>query len=320
MVPKRVSLPYPPETEALMAIESVTLGGDSVSARAALARLMREREEQLHRLELLEAQLSLRAAESICGLSDDTQDVELYDGTLGVSVDFVRHFSPPVGQLQWGASLKDIFKGPGESPGNVSGVRWGSGSLIGHDLYLTAGHCFDQSGGGWVRPKRNGVTITEDEIATLMHVNFNFQVDGTTKSLREEDRYPVVRLLEFRAGQLDYAIVQLGRNEKGEVAGEKYGTLTVASGDLTAEGSTLCVIQHPNGKPKMVEAGPLRNNVGGRISYDSVDTLGGSSGSAILNGVTGELVGVHTNGGCTAVSGFNYGVSIGAIRKFSSIL
>lgn len=319
MVPKRVSLPYPPGIKPLAVAEGLA-GGEAADVHRAIELLTQEREEQRLRLELLDARLNLAAAEDICGATDDTQDVELYDGTLGVSVDFVRNFAPPVGQLQWRDDLEDLFGGPGKSPGNVSGVRWGSGALIGHDLYLTAGHCFGRTGGGWQRPKVSGVTISEGEIATLMHVNFNFQLDGATKKLREEDRYPVARLLEFRAGQLDYAIIQLGKNDNGEVAGEKYGTLTVASSDLTVEGSILCVIQHPNGQPKKVEAGPLASNVDGRISYDSIDTLGGSSGSPILNGVTGEVVGIHTNGGCADVSGFNLGVAIGAVRKFSSIL
>jgi V8-like Glu-specific endopeptidase len=318
MIPKRVSLPYPPETEALIAIESTVTA--AAAPREAITGLVRQREELAHRLELLEAEISLFAAESICGTTDDTQDVELYDGSLGVSIDFVRHFSPPVGQLQWLDNLKTVFKAASESAGNVSGVRWGSGALIGPDLFITAGHCFDRSGGGWVRPRRNGVTIAEHEIATLMRVNFNFQIDGATNQLRVEDSYPVVRLLEYRQGQLDYAIVQLGKNTAGEVPGEKYGTLVVSLNDLKTEQAMLCVIQHPNGRPKQVEAGPLFGNAGGQISYESIDTLGGSSGSAILNAETGEVVGVHTNGGCTAFSGANHGVAIGAIRQSSSIL
>lgn len=316
MIPKRVSLPYPPETDAILAVESFAARGLSDS----LPELTRERETRLREIELLDARVSRLASETVCGAVDDSQDVELYDGSLGVSVNFVRHFSPPIGQLQWRDDLAGIFNGSGNSPGNIGGVRWGSGGLIGPDLFITAGHCFDRNGGGWVRPRRGGVTIAEAEIATLMKVNFNYQRDGATGSLREGDSYPVVRLLEFRAGQLDYAIVQVGKNERGEVPGERYGALTVAGDDLTAEGSVLCVIQHPNGKPKMVEAGPLMRNVGGQISYDDIDTLGGSSGSPILNGETGQVVGVHTNGGCSAFSGANYGVAIGAIRKFSAIL
>jgi V8-like Glu-specific endopeptidase len=282
--------------------------------------LEREHSQLTRKLELLEAEVSLRASETICGLSDDSQDVELYDGTLGVSVQFVKHFSGPVGQLQWVDNLSQIFSGPNDSPGNVQGVRWGSGSLIGPDLFLSAGHCFERNGGAWIRPTRNGVTIDEAEIATLMKVNFNFQINAATNELRKEDSYPVVRLLEFKQGQLDYALVQVGQNAKGEVPGKKYGTLVVAGQDLTQPGSMLCVIQHPNMQPKKIEAGAMLSNSGGRISYDDIDTLGGSSGSSVLNGNTGEVVGVHTNGGCKDYGGANFGVSVGAIRKFSSIL
>jgi V8-like Glu-specific endopeptidase len=317
MIRKRVSLPYPPhvQSEALAAVEA--LNGSSPQLIAAL---VQQQETLAQQVELLEARTSLLAAESICGAVDDSQDVELYDGSLGVSVEFVRSFSPPVGQLQWLDDLDERFKGPGNSPGNVSGVRWGSGCLFDDDLFITAGHCFDRTGGGWDRPKRNGELILEEEIATLMKVNFNFQIDRETGNLRDEDSYPVVRLHEFRLGSLDYAIVQLGKNANGEIPGKKFGRLIVAANDLIANGALLCLIQHPNGKPKMVEAGPLLSNLNGTISYDSIDTLGGSSGSALLNATTGEVVGIHTNGGCTAFSGANFGVAIGAIRKFSSIL
>ena len=50
--------------------------------------------------------------------------------------------------------LNEMFSGPGDSPGDVSGERFGTGALISDELFLTAGHCFDQSGGGWERPRR----------------------------------------------------------------------------------------------------------------------------------------------------------------------
>jgi V8-like Glu-specific endopeptidase len=318
MITKRVSLPYPPEVQT-----EVPTGLEMAGAQdpqELITAFVQQQKSLEHQAELLEAKVSRMAFESICGAADESQGVELYDGSLGVSVEFVRSFSPPVGQLQWLDNLNSLFQGSGNSPGNVNGVRWGSGSLIGSDLFITAGHCFDRAGGGWERPKRNGVTIAAAEIATLMKVNFNFQVDAQTNQLRQEDSYPVVLLHEFRLGNLDYAIVQLGKNANGEIPGDKFGRLGVAGSDLITNGATLCVIQHPNGRPKMIEAGPLLSNMNGQISYDSIDTLGGSSGSAVLNGETGEVVGIHTNGGCAAFSGANFGVAIGAIRKFSSIL
>jgi hypothetical protein len=284
-----------------------------------VADLLRQRRELELQLERLDALLESMAFETICGQVDDTQDVEFYDGTLGVTIDFVMAHERPVGQLQWLNDLAERFAGVGEAPGDVSGARWGSGCLFRDDLFLTAGHCFDQFGGGWQRPSRDGQTIVPREIATLMQVNFNYQIDGQTRERRAGESFPVVELLEFRGGGLDYAIARVGPNGDGVLPGQIYGTLPLALQDLITPQAMLCMIQHPAGKPKMIEAGPLLANVGNRLSYDSMDTLGGSSGSAILS-LQGEVVGVHTNGGCNVFSGANFGVAIGSIRAVSSFV
>ena len=90
--------------------------------------------------------------ESICGVADDSQQVELYDGTLGVTAAFVNDHQLPVAQVQWNANLGAVFT----NPGNVSGVRWGSGTMIGPDLFLTCGHLFDQTSTGGRSRARTG--------------------------------------------------------------------------------------------------------------------------------------------------------------------
>jgi V8-like Glu-specific endopeptidase len=265
----------------------------------------------------MNAEVELLVVETICGNTDDSQHVELYNGTLGVTRAFVDSHERPVGQLQWVSDLAQRFNNAGESPGNVSGVQWGSGALISDELFITAGHCFDQSGNGWIRPMRNGQTVSPQEIAALMMVNFNYQINPATGQPRQSESFPVVELIEYRAGGFDYAIARVGRNAEGDLPGERFGSLAVATANLTEEGAVLCIIQHPNGLPKKIEAGPMRSNAGSQITYNSLDTLGGSSGSAILS-PTGEVVGVHTNGGCTAVGGFNFGTNIEAIRSVSS--
>ena len=60
--------------------------------------------------------------ESICGVADDSQEVEQYDGTLGVTTAFVAARQSAAAQVQWNDNLATIFT----NPGNVSGVRWGS--------------------------------------------------------------------------------------------------------------------------------------------------------------------------------------------------
>jgi hypothetical protein len=313
--PKPVALPRPRQAEFAARATIEAVGPTDVK----LDDLVQRREALALELGLIDAEVERFAIESICGSRDDTQDVETYDGSLGVTRAFVDTHEPRIGQLQWLEDLHDRFSEPGESAGNVAGVRWGSGGLIANDLFITAGHCFDQQGGGWDRPRRGGKVIESAEIARLMRVNFNYQVNGETGEIRPGEPFPVEELLEFRLGGLDFAIVRVGMNSAGRLPGEIYGTIATAAEDLIAEGAMLCLIQHPNGVPKRIEAGPMFQNTSGQIAYDSLDTQGGSSGSPILSD-SGELAGVHTNGGCTAFSGFNFGVAIGTIRSASSIV
>ena len=315
MQPKPVALPSP-QRAVLAARATIEASGP---AEMKLDDLVRRRDMLALEVDLLDAEVERVARETVCGTRDDTQDVEKYDGSLGVTREFVDAHEPRIGQLQWLEDLHDRFSGPGDSAGDVAGQRWGSGGLIERDVFITAGHCFDQRGGGWERPRRGGNLIEPDEIATLMRVNFNYQMNGDTGQVRPGEAFPVEELLEFRHANLDFAIARVGKNAAGQLPGEIYGTLAIAAEDLITEEAMLCLIQHPNGWPKRVEAGAMRHNISGEIAYDSLDTWGGSSGSPILFD-SGELVGVHTNGGCAAFSGFNFGVAIGAIRTASSIV
>jgi V8-like Glu-specific endopeptidase len=256
-----------------------------------------------------------RLLETICGATDDSQAVEQYDGTLGVTTGFVAAHQSAVAQVQWNANLGTIYT----NPGTVSGVRWGSGTMISDDVFLTCGHLFDQTGGGWERPRQNGTTniISPQEIAQNMHLNFNFQVDASGNP-RPEQQFPIVALLEYRLGGVDMALCRIGGNP-----GATFGRTRVSANDA-AVSDMICIIGHPAGQRKRIEAGPTTSISGNLIRYNDIDTLGGNSGSGILRASDGQLVGVHTNGGCTSSSpgdgGSNFGQRIGAVVDASPIL
>jgi V8-like Glu-specific endopeptidase len=224
--------------------------------------------------------IDLHTLESQCGLASQAQNVETYDGTLGVSVAFVNQHQGAVGQTMRGAT------------------RSCSGTLIGRDLFLSAGHCFD--------PNPSPQT----------QVTFNFQTDPAGNP-RPEQQFQIVRVEEHRLGNLDYEIIRLAGNPA-----DTFGFALVSPVDA-AVGDMVCVIGHPATVPKQIEAGPVSTLDGNQIRYNDVDTLPGNSGSGILHSPTGKLVGVHTNGGCAGTdpeTGFNIGVRISALLAASPIL
>jgi hypothetical protein len=147
-----------------------------------------------------------------------------------------------------------------------------------------------------------------------MHVNFNYQVDPSG-NLRTEQSFAITQLVEYRLGSHDFAIVRLAGNP-----GTTFGHTDVSTTDA-ATGDMLCIIGHPAGLPKRIEAGPCYDVHADQIGYDSIDTLGGNSGSGILRSPDGRLVGVHTNGGCDDPAiGHNHGVRITSIIASSPTL
>lgn len=261
--------------------------------------------------------------EDQCGPLDDLQDVELYDGSLGVPQAFVADNEQSTVQIQWldEASIRDAL--PQHAAGNVAGARWCTGTLFNERFVLTAGHCFDRQDGsnGWTGPFTIGadgraVWAPPEVTATVMKVNFRYQVDKDTNAIRQpEVSFPIKALREHRKGpdQLDYAIIEVGTDANGQLP--QYPSASIAVRPAVV-GEMLGIIQHPQGNPKKIEAGPVSSLSGPWILYDDLDTWGGSSGSGI-RGSGGEVVGVHTNGGC-AVDG-NRGVSTVAISAVSDL-
>ncbi len=247
--------------------------------------------------------------ESICGVVDDSQEVEQYDGTLGVTVAFVAGRQSAAAQVQWNDNLATLFT----NPGNVSGQRWGSGTMIADDIFLTCGHLFDDVASTWQMPRDNGTgaIIAPAQKALNMRLNFNFQEDPAG-TMRPEQSFPITQLIEYRLGGIDMAVCRIGGNP-GAIFGR-----TRVSLDDAALNDMICIIGHPAGMPKRIEAGPATDLTGDAIRYNDIDTLGGNSGSGVLHANSDSVIGVHTNGGCNAAgTGSNSGVRITSILRES---
>ncbi|WP_165422613.1 trypsin-like serine peptidase [Rhizobium ruizarguesonis] len=269
------------------------------------------------------------SVESQCGPIDDLEPVEFYAGSLGVTVDYVRQNEPSTVLFQWLSSQDIRSRLPEDLTGNIAGRRWCTGTLISESLVLTAGHCFDvqRNQNGWISPFRlgpDGQAAYEppETLATLFTVQFGYQLSRQTSLLRTPYSFPVEQLVEFRRGGLDYAIVRLSKNGNGLEAGSIAAPATVGV-TPTSAGNRLAIIQHPNGEPKMIGAGALLKASGNDLFYDDIDTLGGSSGSAIRD-EQGTIAGVHTHGGCLTEAtpgkiNANAGVDIQAIAAVSDV-
>ena len=252
--------------------------------------------------------------QSLCQRSSKLQDVELYDGGLGVGTEFVNRHRLAVGLLRWKSDLVDRYR---DEAGNVSNQGWCTGTLIADDLFLTAGHCLDSANSGaWRLPhEKGGVALRPAELAREFTVQFRHENQAMPDAASRENSADVVRLEEYRNAGVDYAILRLSGHP-----GLQNGVARISPTD-SRPGLPIAILQHPAALPMKVGAGSVARVLGPKISYDSIDTLGGSSGAGILDAVTGKLVGMHTNGGCTGSDvGENFGVTIRALTAASPML
>ncbi len=251
--------------------------------------------------------------QSICERNSKLMDVEFYDGHFGLPTAFVNRHRLAVGLLRWRSDLAERYR---DEAGNVSGEGWCTGTLIDDDLFLTAGHCLDSGDTGtWQLPReKGGVELRPAELAREFLVDFRYETSAQPDAPSTRNSAEVVRLEEHRYGGLDYAILRLAGHP-----GLQNGVARISPSDAQV-GSPIAILQHPAAAPMKVGAGSVAQITATTIAYDTIDTLGGSSGSGILDAVSGKLLGVHTNGGCTESGGENYGVAIGALIAASPML
>jgi V8-like Glu-specific endopeptidase len=281
------------------------------------------RREKVYHIEEQMGELDRKAfatIQSICGDIDHSEEIEKYVARMGIPKDFVLRVGRSVGMLRWNSDFGNAFHGEGDNEGDVKGVNWASGCLIGDSYFITAGHCFEPMVNEYVTPIKGHLALESKDLAKLMNVVFNYETDASTGLIRKDTMsFPVLELVEYRHGGRDYSIVRLGKNN-GQDPGKLFGYLKADPQESTNTQQTVCLIQYPLGEAKRVDVGPLRYSDQTFLYYDHIDTRGGASGSPVISYPYGYIEGIHIIGGCTSTKGSNQAVRIQSIRIYSQIL
>lgn len=213
--------------------------------------------------------------------ADDMVFVNDYRGTLGPSAAFVQTHKTYIGAI--------------EDSATATSRKFCTGALISSNLFLTANHC----------------QTTSNLVG--QYVAFNYERAAGSTTLLTQSHYRIDAVVEAGLGA-DFAILRLAGSP-----GAVWGVATVAAVDPPV-GAAITIMGHAKGGPKKIEAGTVLGYSAKTMQYNDVDTLGGQSGAPILDSA-GQIVGVHTNGGCrTTGGGYNYGQRISAVRAGSAIL
>ncbi len=181
-----------------------------------------------------------------------------------------------------------------------------SGSLVGDDLVMTAGHC-----------------ITNQAKCDDTKIVFGFALkdaNGEATTKMEQDavytcKKIITRFLGSEPGSVnpdgqrlgpDYALIQLDR----KVIGHK--PLAVNRKQNLKKGAKMMVIGHPVGLPlKIAASASVRDASPAGYFVADLDTFGGNSGSPVFNAATNLIEGILVRGdedfqstpaGCTTVA------------------
>ncbi len=155
-----------------------------------------------------------------------------------------------------------------------------SGTLIGPDLILTAGHC---------------VTSASDCASTRFAFGYEYGSAGQ-QTVTTDDIYRCAAIVarEQVDDGPDYAVLRTDRTVVGRVPAPVRATH--AELPLT---SSLILAGHPYGLPLKIAANAgVLDNRAASLDYfvTTTDSFGGNSGSGIFDSVTGEVVGILVRG------------------------
>ena len=179
-----------------------------------------------------------------------------------------------------------------------------SGTLIGDDLFATAGHCIsDDNSAGLCR--RGPVSSQQYKVV------FDYTSDSNT--FPEANVFDIAEVVHCVVDDsycygsdgvtVDWAVLRLDRTPTGRVP----ATIQTS---VASVGDPMYVVGHPSGLPRkytaaqaaevlQVRAGPRdsRNHANVHSLVTNIDSFSGNSGSGMFNGRTHEMVGILVEGG-----------------------
>jgi subtilisin-like proprotein convertase family protein len=153
-----------------------------------------------------------------------------------------------------------------------------SGSLVGANLILTAGHC-----------------VKDAYDCAKVRFVFGYSVKQAGKyptSVEASEVYSCKRIISRKqeAAGSDYALIEIDRPVTN------HDVLKLQRSRVAAAGDAVTVIGHPSGLPTKVASGGRVRKVSSTYMTTNLDTYGGNSGSAVFNSETGEIVGILVRG------------------------
>ncbi len=166
--------------------------------------------------------------------------------------------------------------------------------IINNGKLVTAGHCADN----------------------MTMVEFNVPLSNANRSLNHpgpEHQYTIDQgSKQYRNGGTgaDWAVFNVYNNSQtGQSPIQRQGksfNVTQNSPGSTIRISGFGTDDGSANQTSQSHTGPLTSVSNSRVFY-AVDTMGGNSGSPIIDEASGVAVGVHTHGGCTSAGGSNSG-------------
>lgn len=163
--------------------------------------------------------------------------------------------------------------------GEQEAAAFCSGSLVGEDLIMTAGHC---------------ITKLSDCSSTSFVFDYALKQAGTqARQVASSDVYKCVSIVKrkFEESGTDYTLVKLDRKVSGRTP------LKIRRSGSVQINDELAVIGHPAGLPTKVTVGGIVRGVSdSRFFVANTDTYGGNSGSAVFNVQTGLIEGILVRG------------------------